>query len=379
MDRLFYSYAFFESFALIFPLYGVMFADFGLNAAAISSIFIGSSVVTFLLEVPSGAVADKYPRRTVLWLAQVARAIGFMVWIAFPNYLGFLAGTLLWGVKTAFTSGTKQALIYDELEKNDRTKDYVSVTGKMQSIGLLARVLSAATAGLAIVYGYPLVIGISVVTTLLGAFAVYLLPRAKNTKSIEHKPYKEILSDGIKAARSTPAIILIIAFSALVGGLGAVNEYTRLLFNEQGISLSALSVWVAVIYVFGAIGSLLAGRYKKAERPGAIYLVAWGFLLALATVMPNWLSPIAIALFMAFFFFAKILFNSYLQDELPNKIRATATSIGGLLAEVLAVFVFGWFAVFGNLYNYATSLQLFAVVIVGFAIMYKVLSLKLSK
>src|ERR1700684_453103 len=111
-----YAFKFFDSFILIFPLYAVMFVDAGLTPVQISIVLIAWSATAFTLQIPSGVIADRWSRRHILACAQLARAAGFVVWLFYPHFWGFLVGLVLWGVKSAFTSGTFEALLYDELK-----------------------------------------------------------------------------------------------------------------------------------------------------------------------------------------------------------------------------------------------------------------------
>ena len=90
-----------------------MFGDFGQTPLQIGILLGTWSSTALLLEIPSGVLADKYNRRTILFLAQVIRGIGYLVWMLYPTFLGFLIGFILWGTKSAFTSGTFQALVFD--------------------------------------------------------------------------------------------------------------------------------------------------------------------------------------------------------------------------------------------------------------------------
>lgn len=53
-----YIFSFFDEFILIYPFYAIMFQERGLDSAQISSLLITLSVVIFLLQIPSGIVAD---------------------------------------------------------------------------------------------------------------------------------------------------------------------------------------------------------------------------------------------------------------------------------------------------------------------------------
>ena len=127
------AFKFFDSFILIVPLYAVMFVDAGLTPVQISVALIAWSATAFTLQIPSGVIADRWSRRHILALAQLARAAGFVVWLLYPHFWGFLAGLVLWGIKSAFTSGTFEALLYDELKAQGRAHDYTRVYGRARA------------------------------------------------------------------------------------------------------------------------------------------------------------------------------------------------------------------------------------------------------
>ena len=61
-----YAFKFFDSFILIFPLYTVMFVDAGLKPVEITVCLTAWSVTNFVLQVPSGVIADRWSRRQIL-------------------------------------------------------------------------------------------------------------------------------------------------------------------------------------------------------------------------------------------------------------------------------------------------------------------------
>src|SRR5665213_3417963 len=128
-----YAFKFFDAFILIVPLYAVMFVDAGLTPVQISLVLIAWSTTAFVLQIPSGVIADRWSRRHILALAQLARAAGFVTWLLYPHFWGFLAGLVLWGIKSTFTTGTFEALLYDELKAQGSAHDYTRIYGRRES------------------------------------------------------------------------------------------------------------------------------------------------------------------------------------------------------------------------------------------------------
>ena len=82
----------------IYPLYALLFADSGLSDAEISALFALWSAVGIIAEVPSGALADSFGRRTALVVGALVEAVGYASWVLLPELPGFAAGFVLWGL-----------------------------------------------------------------------------------------------------------------------------------------------------------------------------------------------------------------------------------------------------------------------------------------
>ncbi|OXE35332.1 MAG: hypothetical protein CGW95_14545 [Phenylobacterium zucineum] len=122
----------------IYPVYGVMFVAKGLTPVQIATTLIAWSLTGIVLQIPAGAIADKWSRRGVLAVGQAVRVVGFLIWLVWPTYPGLLIGMMLWGVKSALTSGIFEALLYDELAALDRPEAYARLVGRAAAVGYVA-------------------------------------------------------------------------------------------------------------------------------------------------------------------------------------------------------------------------------------------------
>jgi MFS family permease len=130
-----YAYLFLDDFVLLYPVYTLLFSDAGLSVWQISSLFVIWSVSTIVFEVPSGAWADATSRRRLLIVGPLLTAVAFTVWVAYPSFWVFALGFVLWGLKSALTSGALEALVYEELQRIGATTKYSSLMGRGQSAG----------------------------------------------------------------------------------------------------------------------------------------------------------------------------------------------------------------------------------------------------
>jgi MFS family permease len=262
-----YSYCFFDDLVFIYPLYAVMFVDYGLTGLQISIILMVWSGTAFLLEVPSGVIADKYSRKTILFLAQVARIIGYAIWLFFPNFWGFLIGFVLWGIKSAFTSGTFEALLYDELKQNGAEVQYTKILGRQKAIKFVALTLAGLGATIGIALGYKLIIAISLISLAISAFSILSLPSAKKLESTHEKDYFKLLKEGLHTAIRTPIILEIIIFVSLAQALfGALDEYWSIFANDVGLPKAGLGIFFIVYGAVQAFASWYAYKFENQSR-----------------------------------------------------------------------------------------------------------------
>lgn len=364
----FYTYAFFNEFILIYPFYTLLFADTGISPAQIAILLIAWSGTAFLLEIPSGAIADKFNRRNVLALSVGLKMAAFGSWLVFPNFVGFFAGFIFWGMSSALASGTQEALLYDELAKLKKLPLYAKITGRMEALGLGATILAYLGASLLAGYGYPFLLVLSVAALAVCLTAVLVLPKSKRIESTGEVEYLTYFKEGIRNAIKKPAVLLILVFIGLTA-LGAVDEYFSLLLREKSFDNSSIALWSAIITAFGIVGSLIAHKLEKIRLPLELLLIVWAGLLFLSASVSSVAVPLFLGLFVMLYYILKVVFTARLQHVVSDKTRATTTSVGGFLEELFAVITFGIMGFAGD-ESYQYGLSILAAIIVIAAILF---------
>jgi MFS family permease len=314
-------------------VYPLLFADHGLSAAEISSLFALWSVTAFALEVPSGAWADMVSRRRLLALGQVLRALGFAMWVAVPSYPAFAAGFVLWGAGGALTSGTEQALVYDELAALGHAADYPGVMGRAGTARLLGNAAAVlAATPLVVLGGYRLAGAVSVVACLAAAGVALSFPEAPRVEDAGEGRYLATLRAGLREAAGYRVVRNAVLLAALLSGLWAIDEYLPLLAGADGASVAEVQ----------AVATALAGRCAR-KRPAAVAgLVGGGAALLAAGALVRHPAGFAlVALAMGALSLGDVLVDARLQESIEGSARATVTSVAGFGAEVTAVMLYG--------------------------------------
>jgi hypothetical protein len=362
------------------------------------------SVVSFVFEVPSGALADAWSRRGLYAIGELLTAAGYALWLLWPTFTGFALGFVLWGIGGALSSGTLEALVYDQLESvacdppesvacdppesvacdqlesvacdqlesvasdqlapepvesaSDHRAEprlvpggggsgaaYAKLMGRSGTVGILAMLAATLLATPAFAAGgYRLVGIISIATVTLGGLLALRLPDSRPPAGTDEEAepgWSALLWSGLRESARTPAMLLTVLIAALVPGFTALDEYLPLLARDKGAPTTAVPLLFGLTALAMAAGSALAGRY--AARLSAVVAAA-AALIAVGALTPHLAGMAAVSAAFGLLQFAMIRAETRLQDEITGPARTTVLSVSGFAAEVFAVLLYAWFA-----------------------------------
>ncbi|WP_269087208.1 MFS transporter [Kribbella sp. ALI-6-A] len=350
----------------MYPLYQLLFTDHGLSSTQISTLFIIWSATAFVLEIPSGALADLFSRRKLLMLGPALTGLGYAAWIAWPSYGAFALGFVLWGAGSALISGTYEAFVYDELAARGSTGKYAGLLGKARSAALLSNLTATLLAIPLFAYGGYLLAGaVSVLSCLAQLLVAASLPEAARVASADEtaddleaadgatgggwrgalERYLAMLRAGLAEAATSPAVRKAVLLVALLGGFLAFDEYFPLLARGVGASNALVPLLIAGTVAAQAIGGALAGpAYRLAASVFAVGLGATAGLIAWGSLSGTAAGFVPIALGYGVMQLVIVVADARLQDTIEGPARATVTSVSGFFAEVFAVAVYAGFA-----------------------------------
>ena len=313
-----------------------------------SSLFALWSVVAFLTEVPSGALADAWSRRRLYALGELLTAAGYACWLIWPSYLGFALGFVFWGLGGSLGSGALEALVYEELEAAGRAGDYPRILGRSGTVAILAMLCATLLAAPAWqVGGYLLVGTASIAIKTLGGLLALRLPEHRRTAGDDEEPgYVAALTSGVREVARNRAVGWAVLVAGLLPGFSALDEYLPLLARDLGTPTAGVPLLFAVTALAMAGGSALAGRYAAAGTRALVTAVtAAALLLAGGALSRHPAGMVAVSAAFGLLEFATVLAGTRLQRRVTGPARATVLSVAGFASEVFAVGLYAFFAV----------------------------------
>jgi MFS family permease len=305
---------------------------------------------SFLLEVPTGAVADRFGRRVSVSLAGVVVAVAAPVYALIPRLPVFLAGEVLFAAAMALMSGADEALVYDSLKALGREREATRAMAMLESWKLAGIVLGSLSGGfLAGAWGLRVPMFFQCVPALVSSGVALTLaepprtPAASGASSSRH--YFAILSGGLGQLRRHPVLRSLTIDLVSVGTISWLILWSwPPQLDRSGIPLALFGV-VHSSMCLGQIAILSRQHALERMFGGIIPLVRitavvppLGYLALAATARPA-ASVAGILLVSALGLSRGPLFSGALNRHIASEERATvlsAVSAARTLAIALA-------------------------------------------
>ena len=216
----------------------------------------------FLLEIPSGAIADFLGRKKAIIFSALTVIMAAFTYSITPNLFLFYLAETLWAFSIALISGTDEAFLYTSLKVLGHEDKLPTIMGSIRTVNLIALTISAPLGSI-----IAKVVSLQFTMTCLGIIYIgafitsltYHEPKIKNNKKSQN--YISIIKDGFKELKKNK-ILRILCFDRLF-----INILIFFLF------------WTYQPYLF-AVG---------------IDYLWWGFILAgmnLVNALSSFLIPI---------------------------------------------------------------------------------------
>ncbi len=337
---------FLQRFHLYIHAYALLLLARGLTLVQISlieSIMIGT---IFLVEVPTGVLADRVGRKWSIFASTVLLMSAEFVFLFARSFEWYVLVALLAGTGFAFASGAVEALIYDSLPPANREDAMKRAMGRVNSYSLIAFVIAPIIGGLIIgdgsVENFIPAIALTVAALLVGSL-VCLTLREPAVDSSEGKTSSlTLLRDGVSLLlnnRRLRWLALLVVFTApFTDALIVTLGPPYLARNEASPFL------VGVVLSVGSLLAAIAQRYAyKLEEwlgqaraivlliflPGAMYWL-------LAAVAGPAATMLVLILMYGLNDMKSPLFSAYQNALIASKNRATVLSLINMLLNLYA-------------------------------------------
>ncbi|MBT9548382.1 MAG: MFS transporter [Candidatus Sericytochromatia bacterium] len=346
----------------------------GLSVQDMVTVEIFYALAALVLEVPTGALADRWSRKKTLLLSSFCIFFEFFLLIFAFNLWGFLASALAAALGGALASGTANALLYDSLLETGEQSDFERQLGRIGLWESLAGLIGAlGGAWVAVRWGLTSPYWLSLLGVVLAfGTALSLHEPAKQGEPVMAENLWAHMGEALTFLRGQPVLQKIVLLATCLAAVFQyVDEYLQIYMQGVGVPVAYFGLFYAC-YMGGEAGfRSLAYRFKEIKQPRWLFAGLLGgfalFLLWAAALRSLWgLLPLFLAL--ACVWLSQPLTTGYLHHRTPSSHRATVESFAHLLTSLLAVAVGLAFGQITTRWDIFSGYRFLTVVLLGFLI-----------
>lgn len=368
--KVFYLHGFFREFVLLYPVYLLMFESRGLSIFEISTLLMIWSVPVFLLEIPSGALADMWSRKNMIVLGTALKLAGFTIWLFAHDFVLFAIGFILWGMQEAFCSGSTEALLFDVLKEHKKEQEYEKYAGRFRFFSGIAMAMAMVIGGFVAATGFHVAAILSMVSIALSLLFALMLKDVQSPTLEENswKLYLQQLKTGFVLSQKSIRLTMALVLCALIAVVpGVLEEYDQLYAQRVGLSFGMVGVWGASRTGLESLGCWFAHRAKRifGTASGISILAAVAGLLLFVSVYVNsvYMLPVY-GLFYMLTSCAYVLAEGRIQRLTDSAQRATVLSINSLLINLSGFIILLGFGGICEYWSMRTGFLAMAVLLV---------------
>lgn len=361
---------FFELLILLFftVARGLSYTQFGILVAV-------REVSVYLLEIPTGIVADVTGRRRTMMACFVSYLISFAIFTWGDSFWAFVPGMVLFAAGEALRSGTHKSMIMQHLDLEDLSHLKVDYYGYTRAASRLGSAVAALAVGVFGYFGggYGMIFPATMVPYTLALFLMMTYPPELDGTTHRSGVVRQMLRHTVDSFKSIWRVEqlgrMVANESVFDAAFRVAKDYLQPIVRTAALALPVflaarsderrvflvIGITYFVIYMNSFFSSRLSGRVAGSlERPartlnGLFWAFAAVFCLAGALYRMELAWPAILVLFFMYTLYnlRKPMVVGFLSDRIPGQQRATVLSVQSQLRAIFAAVMaplFGWVA-----------------------------------
>lgn len=325
------------------PIIVLFWQSHGLNLKQIMLLQSGFALTIFLLEIPTGYLADRWGRRNTLVLGCCFGVAAFVTYATGETFWRFLLAEILIGTGASLLSGTIEAMTYDTLLELGREREYRKIAGNQAFFEFNTEAISGILGGLLGAISLVLPLWLTAIPMALAVCTAASLEEPKRQKLQESKHFKAIVHASSHALFRHPGLRKVILTYGLIASLSLMffwffQPYQTLI----GVPVALFGITHAVTVVAGACAAKSVSWFEKRSDDRLLLIIP--ALITIICFLSLSLPPAPLLLI--FFLVSRLSwhFVGPLSADLINRmtssdVRATVLSVRSFFSRLLFVCV----------------------------------------
>lgn len=382
LSRRFLVYKFFANLWFVSAIWLYFYRLF-ISDAEVGVLDGVSFAIGLIAEVPSGALADRFGRDTLVRLGLVFTGTGFLIQAAGSSLSLFIAGQSILMIGISFVSGADEALFYDTLRFPENSAAWRKLMASVSQVTLIASMLATVLGGLLYQVHPRLPWVVTAVAFLISAAIVWKVAdnrtkRQHGALRVELLAYLHSITQGFAAFRQRKLAVYL-PLIVIVQGLLYTFDFGLLklvLLDRFGFTTFAGALLIAACNLI-TVG-LLWLMHRYAERLREKWVLSGISILAIASLVASIfdLGLWGILVVLVFIAGQSVLYT-FMSDVLNYRTaeaqRATVLSVASFLRSLPYVALAPIIGYLNGSDNLELFLIVWAVLVAGALVTYVLL------
>lgn len=284
--------------------------------------------------IPCGILSDKFGHKYALIFALFMLIINSIIQVYYNEFIIFTIVFALQGASFAILHASSQSFVFEKLSQLQRTSEHIKILGNIRAISSISLGISISIGGFLQKISWGAVYFCYASCILISIFFILMIKNIKITKKensqINLKSTTSETFEFIFNKKNFPFFMLVIAFSLLHAVLTPYFIFAQSLFHFYGMSKFQIATLFSVVELSSGLIAIFAEKISKRYSFYKIYFLS--LIILFCAMISNKIQSLNLALitFVICIIVPEIiilLFDDSIQKYVPNKIRATATSI----------------------------------------------------
>jgi MFS family permease len=393
----FSAYGFLKNLKLFEPFLILFLLEKNLSFTLIGALYAYREIMTNLLEVPTGIIADALGRRRTMVQSFLAYIVSFLIFYYASAFWLLMLGMTFFSFGEGFRGGTHKAMIFEYLKMNGWQDQKIAYYGHTRSWSQKGSAVSALIAA-AIVFvsgRYDVIFLVSVLPYILNLLLMLTYPQELDGEIRKNGSVRQsfvtvwrsliITFKGDGALRATTNVCVYDGFYS------ATKDFLQPIVKSLALALPLLAflqekqrsaLLVGIVYFFLYLmtswasrrSGVFAARFKTLTAPLNLTMLfgfGLGALCGLSYIVGYSLA--AVILFTGIFIIQNLrspMSVTYVSDTVPCEILATSLSVRSLVTALYtAVFAFV-IGMLADQVGLGPALMILALGLIGFSPLY---------
>lgn len=365
--KLDYVYRFISSIDITSAIWVLYLSFKGFNLVEIGLLEGIFHVTKFLLEVPTGAVADLWGRKKTLISSRILSFISCIIMIFGNSFLEIAIGFIVSSFSLALNSGSEEALVYDSLKVLGEEERYIKVNGIINVLIEIAQIFAVFIGGLLSEISFKISYLAAAVISLISLVISLGFYEVEKNKIKKQNIIKSHFKACLEIIMNEKAIMKIMIFFGILFSVETTSHfYMQEYLKIMDFSKSQIAGLFVLKGILGAIGAKYSYRvHDLLGKKGTMkYIPLITGVLLMGINIEGVIAIISFVMIGGVIGIAYPLSSNYINELIPSEQRATMISLDSMLFSILMIIIFPAVGVIAQYLSLGITFMLLGMILI---------------